>query len=418
MDAVVMAGMGPVHRTGGQTLLAGVITILVLIATLVIVVSNTAFTKAFTDSPPQGERAMGLIIPFFGLGGAVLVMSLAGLLAAFRAGSSGLGLIHSSSVLSGFLALLLTFGAALAAGVVFMLWCEPAMVGRPLKAVTTPLGIVVGIIGPLVLACALIAAVWMSKQSAAAHAGWMAFFRSAFWFVCGLALIGYALGGAMLWQTMAQQARNQAAVLKESLERQAKRDSHNAKPTAQRLADELAEFSPDAPLWTIVAYLPDRPGEDRLNDESRRIVIERALKVPNLDEELRNCMTSRYYLYRQGGAEFLRGVPEEHLAQHRDAWGAALEAGIHATGEGIACRPAWMTETFDSKPDPLGHIKSLLAATERFKGWEGYARLQACFRQVATDAIMLNPDKHRDKLLRVLSDAGYEPSNTGVKHPG
>ena len=111
-------------------------------------------------------------------------------------------------------------------------------------------------------------------------------------------------------------------------------------------------------------------------------------------------------------------MPEEHLAQHRDAWGAALEAGIHATGEGIACRPAWMTETFDSKPDPLGHIKSLLGAAERFKGWEGDARLQAGFRQMAADAMMLNPDKHRDRLLRVLSDAGYEPSNTGVEHPG
>ncbi|HEX2837779.1 MAG TPA: hypothetical protein VHN77_06590 [Phycisphaerales bacterium] len=415
---VVMAGMAPVPRTGGQTLLAGMVTILVLIATLVIVVSNTAFTKAFTDTPPQGERAMGLIIPFFGLGGAVLVMTLAGVLATLRAGSSGLGLIHSSPALSGLLAVLLTFGATLAAGAVFMLWCEPAMVGRPLKAVTAPLGIVVGIIGPLVLACALIAAVWMDKQSAVAHAGWTAFFKSSFWFVCVLALIGYGLGGAMLWQTMAQKARNQAAVLKESLDLQAKWSSHRAKPMEQRLADELAEFSPDAPLWTIVAYLPDRPDQDRLTNESRRIVIDRALRVPNLDEELRNCMTSRYYLYRQGAAELLRGVPEEHLVEHRDAWGAALEAGTYATGEGIACRPAWMTETFDSKPDPLGHVKSLLAATERFKGWEGYPRLQAELRQMAKDAAMLKPDKGREKLLRVLADAGYEPSNAGVEQPG
>lgn len=414
---VVMMGIAPSPRTGGQTLLAGVITLLILVATLVILVSNTAFTKAFTDTPPQGERAMGLIIPFFGLGGAILVMTLAGALAAFRAGSSGLALIHSSPAFAGFLTLLLTFGAALAAGGVFMLWCEPAMVGRPLKAVTIPLGVLAGIVGPLVLAIALIAAVWTSKHAAEAHTGWMAFFRSAFWFVCVLALIGYGLGGAMLWQTMAQRARNQAAVLKDALEREAKWTSHRAKPMEQRLSDELSEFSPESPLWPIVAYLPDRPDEARLNDESRRLVIERALKVPNLDEELQGCMTTRYYLYRQGAAEFLRGVPEEHLALHKEAWGAALEAGLRATGEGIACRPAWMTETFDSKPDPLGHIKSLLAATERFKGWEGYPRLQAVLRQAATDAAMLNPDKGREKLLRVLADAGYEPSHAATGEP-
>jgi len=397
-------------------MLAITVTLLVVIATFVIVLMNVGCTGAFCNRPPRGENAMGLIIPIVGLGGGILVMGLAGVLASFRAGSSALALMHSSPGIAALLTIVITFGAALAAGMAFMVWCEPASVSPSLRAVIIPVGIVMGVCGPILLAVALLMGVWTTKASVmsvpATSAASLTTFKAMFWAMCVLAAMGYGLGGTFFAKSLGQQLRREATSMNAEVVRKLEMSEWFSKPREQILSEELAKFSADSPLWTVVAYLPEQPGEKSLNQECRFIVIDRALRVPNLDQQLVECMESSYYLYRQGAAEFLRSVPQEQFDQNRDAWGEALLKGVTKTANGIACNPGWMTETFDSKPDPLGHVQSLLGAVQRFSTWKKYPLLQAALQQLTNDAELLKADKHQAKLLKVLADAGYRPQQS------
>ena len=211
-------------------MLATLITILVVLATLTILLMNGACTQCFAGKPPQGQAAMGLVVPFFGLGGAVLVMGLAGLLACLRVSGSALGQIHSSPTVAGLIVVVVTFGAALAAGMAFMLWCEPVSVSLALRAATVPLCIALGLVGPVVLAVALLTGLWTTRDTLAANPGSAVPLRVLFWAVVALAVAGYAMGGSLLWKSLALQAANQAAALKNELERQAERLAHANKP--------------------------------------------------------------------------------------------------------------------------------------------------------------------------------------------
>lgn len=397
-------------------MIAILVTLLVVLATLVIVLMNVAFTSTFTGDPPQGERAMALVIPFFGLAGAILVMGVAAVLAAFRVETSALGLIHSSPWVSAVLAVALIFGGALAAGMVFMLWCEPMSIGLPLRSLRLLMGVAFGLFGPIAVGAALIVAVWTTKQSVTAipstSMASLTTFKAMFWAVCVQAAVGYGLGGSFLWTSLAHQARNRAEALKAEIVRQRELSEFLSKPREQQLTEELGRFSADSPLWSIIAYLPDQPGEKSLNDECRSIVVARALQAPNVDESLLGCMEGRYYLYRQAAAEFLRSVPEEQFNLKREVWGEALLKGITVTGQGVSSRPEWMSETFDANEDPLGHVRSLLLAAQRFQQWSGYPRMQAALQQLTTDAAQLKADRHREKLLKELTDHGYTPSGT------
>jgi hypothetical protein len=394
-------------------MLAAFVTFLVVVATLAILLMNAGCTGMFFNRPPQGSDAMGLVVPVVGIAGGALILILAAILASFRASSAAIGLLHSSPVVGGIMVVAMTLGAALAAGMVFILWCDAPAVSVALRGFRAPIGIAFGVVGPIVLAGGLLAGVWIGKDVASARLveGSVAGFalRALPIVIAIQALVGYGLGGCMLWRGAAQQAANIRADLQNRMERDAARAEHMAKPIAQRVADELAEFSMTAPLWSIVSYLPGRPDETPLDDDARRVVVERALKVEHLDQEIEQCMQSQYHLYRQGAMELMLHAPAGVFERNRESWGSLLVRGVHATGESIACRPAWMTETFDVKPDPLGHVETVLKTVERFKDWQGYPRLQELLRQLADDAGMLNADKPREKLLALLAKHGYQP---------
>lgn len=398
-------------RARKLSVLATFITIIVVIATLVTLLMNCGCTGFFTSARPRGDQAMGLIVPIIGLGGAIVLLTFASILAAFRVPHAAVGAIATSPVLSGFLVIAITFGASIASGMAFMVWCEPMFADEAQKSITIPVGFVAGIGGPILLGVMLIIGVWMSKSDAvkalATPGGNGLGLKLGFAGICVLALAGYASAGAVFGKQIQYAAAKRAAAIANAIKERAELDAINAMPAKERLVEALSTFSETAPLWTIVAYLPETPDAKPFDDECRAIIINRALQVPDFDNELLGCMQSQYYIYRQGAAELLISVPDEQLNQHRDAWGNALIAGLRATGEGIACRPAWLTETFDSKPDPIGHVRTLLAAVDRFKGWSGYSSMQQLLRQMADDAGMLNAGGDRDKLLKLLSKAGY-----------
>lgn len=398
-------------RTKGPRLLATFITLIVVPALLAMLLMNIAFTGMFLRRPPHGENAMGLVIPFFGLAATILAFTLAAALAAVRAKSSAVGVLSSSPLFAGFLVIAITLGAALAAGMAFMLWCEPGAAGRSLRAVTIPVGILLGVCGPVVLAAMLLASAWLPKSEAAAALaapGALGLaLKAGFVVVCLLALSGYGLGGAMFWKEIQRVIVARTSAVAGAVQEQVRWQVGGRSSLTKQLTDELARLPPDAPLSSFIVYLPVQPGARALDEACRDLVIQRALRVADIDGELAGCMKSRQYLDRQAAAEFLISVPAAEFAAHRDAWGRALLLGLEATGDGIYCRPAWLSETFDSKPDPLGHVRSLLAAADRFKDWGEYANLRQHFKKMAEDAEMLKEDSKRGKLLKMLADDGY-----------
>lgn len=392
-------------------MLATFVSILVVIAILAILLANVGITGLFMNARPTGDRAMGLIVPFAMLAGAALLLTFAALLGAFRTPHAAAGAIAASPVLSGFLVVAITLGTALAAGAAFMLWCEPNSGGKDVKMAVVPIGILVGVVGPVLLAVMLFVGVWMPKSSAvhalANSTGIGLGLKVGFFALCTLALAGYSAVGFMFHKEVQRVATNHAAAIARAAKERAEMLVFENMSPKERLVEDLSNLSETAPLWTIVMYLPDQPGMKSLDDECRGLVVNRALEVSNFDAELVDCMKSREYLYRQGAAEFLIAVPDEQFNAHIDAWGEALIMGLKKTADGIDCRPAWLSETWDSNPDPLGHVQSLLTAAERFKSWRDYPKMQSVLREMANYAGMLNTDKKRGKLLKMLEKAGY-----------
>lgn len=386
------------------------ITLIVVVVTLAVLLMNLGITKCFAGSPPRGDQAMGLVVPFFGLAAAVLLMTFAAFLACFRVSSTGLSTIHTSTGLSGLITVAIVFGATLAASIAFMLWCEPQSMSASLRGVLIPIELLLGVVGPITLAAWLLIAVWNTKDAVAGNAMIATSLKALFWCVVVLAVSGYGLSGAFLWKTTSRQVTAIASGFKDDAKHFVASGGGIFNFVENEIALEIEKASPDTPLSNFVAVLADQPKHPKLNDKARMLIIERALKVPNFDQGLRECMSGREYIYRQGAAELLRDVPQEQFDQHRDAWGEALVLGVNQTASGVQCRPGFLTEHFDLNPDPMAHVASLLAASKRFEGWTGYSRLQTEFQTMADESWHLKDDKHLPKFLKMLADAGYKPT--------
>lgn len=400
-------------------MLASLATIAIVLAVLAILLMNGGCTGLFLNNPPRGPDAMGLIVPIVGLGAGVILLTLGALLAAFRAGSSAIGLLHTEPGVAGLLTVVGVFGAGLAAGMAFILWCDGGAVGPGLKSVQALIEFVAGLLGPLAVGGSLLLGVWMTKEAGAAHLaandGTGILLRVIPWMVGVLAIAGYGLGGSMLYRDFAQKAASRAAQLEIDLATQAERREFMSKPIEERVQLELGEFGASAPLWSLAVYLPDKKGEEPLNDAARLLVIDRILQITDLDEQVRSIMECNYYLYRQGILELIIHAPEAVFATKSAFWAEMLRREIRTTADAVSCRPAWLHETFDLKPDPMAHITALIRATRRFEKSEHHAALQNAMNALSASAHDLKEDGAKGELIELLSKAGYrapEPSGS------
>lgn len=401
-----VAVAAPRPLSGFQIMLAVFVTLLVLVGALGLLL-NILFTQLYFGSPPQGDRAMGLVVPFFITVGAGLLCTLASFLCTFRGGDSILRLISSSPFLAGCITVAITLGVAIAAFMAFLCWCEPNMIGRRGSVIIVILGWIAGIIGPLLLATGLLCGAWMSGESAKANPHMLRPLVVMFWSLLLIAAIGYSLGGLALYQAFAQQAANRAAAIRQSLQQQLTLEQERALPPVQRLKNELDAMSPTTPLWCLVTYFPESTQRFPLDAPCRELLIARIMRVPDLERDMLQTVASSQYLYRQGVADFIAAAPLPLLQEHRKSWAQVMVLAIQTTADSIACRPAWLSETFDLKPDPLAHIASLLAASERFRGTPQHADLAKALQTLADSTSQLKDDDKLAKLIKLLDKAGY-----------
>jgi hypothetical protein len=384
-------------------MLAGFVTLFVVVGTLGLLL-NILFTQGYMGAAPKGDRAVGLFVPFFITICAGLGLTLASVFCSFRGGSI-LQLVHTKPFLAGCIAIAITFGVVLAAFMAFVCWCEPGMMGRGKSVIVLLLGWSAGIIGPILLAGGLLCVAWITKESLLANDKAYRALKVLFASLLLIGCIGYALGGVMFYQTMSRQVANRAV----AMARQLRAKLPTGTPIEKMLELELASLSPDAPLSSVVTYFPDRSGSIHMNAACRQLLVERALKVPDLDNAMLVTVGSGSFSDREGVAEFLVAVPSETLAANQEAWGLAMRVAIECDADSIACRPAWLTETFDGKDDPFRHVRSLVNATERFNGLPVHTELTKAMQALTNATSALNPDGKLKKLLRLLEKAGYQP---------
>lgn len=390
--------------------IASVATLLIIAAVLGFAL-NVVFSGGFLARPPQGQNAVAIVIPFFGSITAGLAIILAGALCAVQARATAGALLGVSPALAATLVAGVTIGVSLLAFMVFILWVEPMSVSVKLRGLTVVLGWVGGVLGPLLLAAFLLACAWLLPGQSIDDGAGRTMFRVLVAALVVLSVVGYSLGGAGAYALLAERAKVRAAVLREKIEFNEKWDAHNSLPQAERVASELANMSASTPLWPIVSYMVPMPDQESLSAQTRTLIVERALGVPNLDEEMRVTMMARYSLYRQGAAELMIHTPAERFREHEAAWAGALVAGLDTVADRVACRPAWLSETFDLNPDPLGHIRSLLAAAERFHPGPHHVGIDAALKRLAASTNTLARDVKLEMLAKVMHQAGHPISN-------
>jgi len=264
---------------------------------------------------PSGADAMGLVIPFFigllaGVSGFI-----AALAAAARGGLDGLqisrgaacGLMATAAVLVGFSIM----GA-------FIAWAERHRFHQP------PLLMITGVLLPIAFQCFVIFVAWTDTRSAASITS-----LKVFGSVASLAAIsGLATIGLMLESYVRHARSHYEAVREEQAVKQAEENRRNALTPEQRLLEDLEKYSPDSPLWTLTVGLSYEK-----SPSLRRIWIERAMKVPNFNNDLRSNLSCEYGNYRHGCCVLMAEVAESEL--QRDDWAPMLAKDAELTAADI-----------------------------------------------------------------------------------
>lgn len=321
------------------------ISILVVIGAIGMLI-NLGITGLFLDKVPTGDRAMGLVVPIFTTGIATIAMILATWLCAAR---GGFAWINGMAMVPTLIATAVTFGVCLAAMGALLAWME--MQNDWGRAVPV-LGLMCSGLVPLALGAMLLVCAW---NEPARLAQFPALKFAGLALAVG-ALIGYSLGAIGLKAWAKQAASNNQAAMAETQARDAKWERKRKMPMADLIREEFAEMSAEAPLWVFVARLPEQR-----DDECRRLIITRALQVPDFDAQLERTITDSCHLYRQGCADLIRWAD---VAQRKAAWAGPLASSIRVTAAEMELRPAWMTETSQLNPDPAAHVESLVHAAE------------------------------------------------------
>ncbi len=295
-------------------MLSLLISILAVVAMLLTLLT-TGLLGFYTMRMPQGDAAMGLVVPLI----TAILAGLAGLLAllllALRGGLDPLGWTRAQAVAAalgaGLLLGLALFGALIA-------WAEVPWARQPL------LLNLIGLLLPLGAQSLLLVA----------NVRGLAGLQNSLWgksllaLGAGALLAGAVCGAAMLYAQWALSQRNHAAAMAQMREREAEQARRDALSPEARLREQLSEFSTNAPLWTLSGSL-----SFEADPALRAIWIERALQVPEFDIELRRSLRSEHGIYRHGAAVLIAEMPAERLKP--GLWSPWLAEDARLTAETI-----------------------------------------------------------------------------------
>jgi hypothetical protein len=276
-----------------STLLSISITFATLIAALATLITVLC-TGMFTQRPPQGPDAMGLIVPLSTAAAAVLGFLAAGALAGSRGALDWL--LTSRAVGS----LILGFAGLLVGGAVL-----GALVGWSEKH---PWGNVItlnfiGVLLPALFLVFLLSSAWVDLPRLRGGG-----FKALSLAAASAPAVGVVIALIGLKGYVQMQAYRNVAVAQEMAKQAAEESRRAALTPEQRLLEDLSHYSPTQPLWTLVAGLPEEQSASL-----RAIWMERALQHPDFENELRSTMTCDYAVYRHGCVILLIEMPADRI---------------------------------------------------------------------------------------------------------
>jgi hypothetical protein len=290
---------------------------------------------------------------------------LAGVAVALRGGFDGLGLARNQVLLGTVLAALLVGMAIVGA---FVAWAEKHALAHP--AVLLPVGLLL----PLAAFGLLLLLTWRGPALLTEPG----LGRTLGGLTAAAVVAGLLTTGAGLQAWWGKSVRDHASALEHQRVEQAEEARREALGAEGRLLEDLEKFSPTAPLWTLIAGLPDEG-----NAALRAIWIARALQVPHLDTEVKGCLASQYGIYRHGCAAFIRELPPEHPV--RAAWAPWLAQDARLTAADIRKHG----NLHSHEDDALGaHVIAIAQAAARLPA---HAELSQALTELRA-AVQASPD--------------------------
>lgn len=366
-------------------MLASIIVTLLVIPAVLLSLLAVLATAGYTARVPSGADAMGLALPFFTTAGAGLVLIVASWVCV---GAGKLDWISSRPMVPFTLATLASLGVALASLGVLVAWMER------MGAWVPSAGLICGALGPICLGATLLGSAWLDAGKIR---------DSALPIVAGLPLALVAFGGfgagvyaLSAWTKLSSE--NTQRAIAQAQQEETERQRRAALSPADSLREDFAGMSADAPLWVIVAGLPDEH-----DTEARTLIVDRALRVPSFDAELERTISADWPRYRHACTELIRLVPAEAI---KASWSGALARAITISASEIEKDQEWFTPREDRNPDPLGHLRAMADAAARLDGTpELAAALGALSKAIEGAAI-----PERDQALAALH-AGAEQAS-------
>ncbi|MBK9386760.1 MAG: hypothetical protein IPN34_18250 [Planctomycetes bacterium] len=331
---------------------------------------SVAVCAFYARRPPQGERAMGLIIPLFLLGAAGLAQVVATWCAC---GRGSLEPLAEEAALRALFATAIGIGFGGGAFAAFLDWAEHA--GRE---GLRPLLIGAGLLAPLLGQAVLVALAHSEEPQPA----WMAEANLA---LAILAFPGFVLAGWVGTRFQRARWRRTTARIEAEQAEARERALEHAQSPLEKTRSYL-EHGATTPVWHVcMALFHER------DKASRHLLVEHLAKRADLQPGLEETLRGQYASLRGGALDFLRECPGE-----LPPVGAAVLRSLELLAEDLVQSKGERSRTLDAfYEEEIARTREAAARFPELDGGMAWKKLRQALEVIAEA-------EHRERALRAL----------------
>ncbi len=340
-------------------------TFLSILATLLIIIAGLLtmavglMLGGYFSKPPQGQNAVGLIVPM-GMIAATWLLMLPG--AWMVVGRGGFAWVSGDRLMAGIAATVLVIVIGSGSVCSFFAWAENMGVkwrsGGPM---------VCGIVLPLTLQALMLVCAWRTDLP----------IHTMRTFAGLLCLPAVAISLPVINNSLNHWAGNQRRMAADKAAFEAKWDRIRSLSPAEKAREAFEKYSPEAPLWTITGFLIDAPDDPEL----QKLVLDRAAKVPDFEAELASLLAYDGRSLRAGAVEFVRISPDRSPARADGLRAAIAALAKEITAAGGKTAPNWAS---DFEPE-IARVRRAAAAFGSMDFYDSLKALDAASAPVSSE---------------------------------
>jgi hypothetical protein len=329
-----------------------------------------AVCSFYAKRPPQGERAMGLIIPIFLLGGAGLALLVA---TWCTCGRGSLEALAPDGALRALFATAIGVGLGGGGFAAFIAWAERSKSQEYAKLLLFP-----GLLAPIAGAGVLVAlSLEPNPRPEWADAASLA--------LAAVSLPGFLLAVGLYFLFAQARQRHRREAIARARENEAQRAAERAKSPAEKTRDYLAHGA-STPVWHLcMALFHERDAT------SRKMLVENLATRADLRACLEETLSSQYASLRGGALDFLR----EHEGEVPPI-GAAVLRSLELLAEDVVQSKGERSRTLDAFYEE--EIARTREAAARFPGLDG----GMAWKKLREALQVISEAEHRERALRAM----------------